>query len=245
MLINERQNKILEFLKKNKTAYVKALARALYVSEATVRRDLNEMQKSGLIERSHGGAILPDNADEISMFVRMNKNAKEKELAATNALKHLPDFKTVFVDSSSTALALAERMDLNFKTVVTNSLLSAMQLSKKQNVNLILLGGNVQYNTNSATGSWTARLVREFSFDLMLSSCAAVNENGVFERSLEQKEIKLAAFERSKTRILIVDSSKFSDVASYRMTGVDSYAFIATDKKPPEALLTAGVKILF
>ena len=128
MLTSERQNKILEFLRRNKTAVVKNLAASFYVSEATIRRDLKEMQAMGLIERSHGGAVLPENAEEVSIFVRIGKNAKEKERAATNALKILPEFtfKSVFVDSSSTALALAERMDLSYKTVVTNNLQTAM-----------------------------------------------------------------------------------------------------------------------
>ena len=160
----------MDFLKEHKTAYVRELAHSLYASEATIRRDLAELKKMGLIERSHGGAVLPENADEISMFVRINKNAREKERAASVALKILPDFKTVFIDSSSTALALAARMDLSFKTVVTNNLQTAMQLSKKPNVTLILLGGSVQFNTNSATGSWTTRQLEDFSFDLMLSS---------------------------------------------------------------------------
>lgn len=92
MLTNERQNKIMDFLKEHKTAVVRELAASLYVSEATVRRDLKEMQKMGLIERSHGGAILPENAEEVSIFVRMNKNAKEKERAATNALREMARF---------------------------------------------------------------------------------------------------------------------------------------------------------
>ena len=155
MLTTERQNMIMDYLKEHKTAVVRKLAASLYVSEATVRRDLKELQKMGLIERSHGGAVHPENAEEISIFVRISKNAKEKERAATNALKILPDFpfRSLFIDSSSTALALAGRMDLSYKTVVTNNLQTAMQLSKKNNSTLILLGGNVQFNTNSATGS--------------------------------------------------------------------------------------------
>ena len=70
MAINERQNEILRTLKESKTASVNALAKALYVSEATIRRDLAEMKSMGLIERSHGGAILPENAEEISIFFR-------------------------------------------------------------------------------------------------------------------------------------------------------------------------------
>ena len=143
MALTERQNEILKILKDHKKADVSTLAKDLYVSEATIRRDLAEMQSMGLIERSHGGALLPENAEEISLFFRMEKNANEKERAATKALLHIPSFKSVFIDSSSTALALAERLDLNFKTVVTNSLPTALQLSKKPNLNLILLGGSV------------------------------------------------------------------------------------------------------
>ena len=76
MILTERQNSILKTLKANRTANVKWLAKTLYVSEATIRRDLKEMQSLGLLERSHGGAILPENSAEISMFVRMQKNAK-------------------------------------------------------------------------------------------------------------------------------------------------------------------------
>ena len=99
MAINERQNEILRTLKESKTASVNALAKALYVSEATIRRDLAEMKSMGLIERSHGGAILPENAEEISIFFRMEKNANEKERAATKALPHIPPVKSLFIDS--------------------------------------------------------------------------------------------------------------------------------------------------
>lgn len=234
MALNERLNEIMRILKENRTANVKELAKSLYVSEATVRRDLAEMKSLGLIERSHGGAILPENAEEVSIFVRMNKNAKEKELVATNALPHIPNFHSVFIDSSSTALALAERMDLSFKTVVTNNLQTAINLSKKRDVNLILLGGNVQFNTVSATGSWTARQIEEFSFDLMLCSCASIVGESAFERSLEQKEIKLSAFKRSAKRILLVDRTKFEIRESYRFADLSQFDLIVSDAKPPK-----------
>jgi DeoR/GlpR family transcriptional regulator of sugar metabolism len=229
MAENERHNIILSILKENKRANVKELAAKLYVSEATVRRDLSEMQKLGLLKRSHGGAILPDNAEEISIFVRMSKNAKEKEHAASNALALMPEFRSVFVDSSSTALALAERMDLSFKTVVTNNLQTAMQLSRKRNINLIILGGSVQYNTVSATGSFTARQIEEFSFDLMIASCAAVIDGEVYERSLEQKEIKAAAMKRSKLHLLVYDKTKHSEYGAYKLASLSDFEIVATD----------------
>lgn len=221
----------MDVLKEKKSVNVRELALSLFVSEATVRRDLTEMQKLGLIERSHGGAILPDNADEISIFVRMNKNAKEKERAATNALPYIPEFRSVFIDSSSTALALALRMELSYKTVVTNSLQTAIMLSKKKDINLIILGGSVQYNTVSSTGSFTVRQIEDFSFDLMISSCASVQGKEVLERSLEQKEIKTAAMKRSKHCILVFDSSKYDEYGAYKLAELSDFDLVATDLK--------------
>ena len=245
MALSERQNEILRRLKENKTANVNELAKDLFVSEATIRRDLAEMKSMGLIERSHGGALLPENAEEISIFFRMEKNASEKERAATKALPYIPTFKSLFIDSSSTALALAERIDLSYKTVVTNNLQTAVQLSKKPNLNLILLGGNVHFNTNSATGSWTARQLEDFFFDLMISSCAAVIGNEAFERSLDQKEIKRAAFLRCKQRILLIDHTKFTAHGTYRLAALSDYDLVVTDAPPPEPIDLSGVKLIY
>ncbi|MBQ9714469.1 MAG: DeoR/GlpR transcriptional regulator [Clostridia bacterium] len=245
MALTERQNEILKRLRESKSAGVSTLAKEFYVSEATIRRDLAEMKSMGLIERSHGGALLPENADEISIFFRMEKNASEKERAATKALMHIPPFKSVFIDSSSTALALAERIDLSFKTVVTNNLQTAIQLSKKPNITLIMLGGNVHFNTNSATGSWTARQLQDFSFDLMISSCAAIIGTEVFERSIEQKEIKRVAFERCKKRILLIDHTKFTSNGTYRLSALSDYDLVVTDAAPPADLDLSNVKLVY
>lgn len=245
MALNERQDTILQTLKEHKSASVKKLAKLLFVSEATIRRDLQEMQSMGLIERNHGGAILPEHADEISIFFRMQKNPKEKERVATKALSHIPPFRSVFIDSSSTALALAERMDLSFKTVVTNNLQTAIQLSKKPNLHLILLGGTVQFNTNSATGSWTARQLNDFSFDLMISSCAAVIGSESFERSLEQKEIKRVAFEHCKKRVILIDHTKFEAHGTYRLAALAEYDLVVTDVAPPETLEVGNSKLVY
>lgn len=245
MGINERHNVILSILKDKKRANVSELARMLFVSEATVRRDLTEMQKLGLVERSHGGVLLSDNADEVSIFVRMNKNAREKEQVASNALPYIPDFRSVFIDSSSTALALAERMDLSFKTVVTNNLQTAIMLSGKKDINLIILGGSVQYNTVSSTGSFTARQIEEFSFDLMITSCSAVNGEEVYENSIEQKEIKLSAMRRSKVKLLIFDGEKYSSYGAYKLANLKDFDIVVSDRKHPDEKIENQVKIIY
>ena len=244
-MLNERHEAIINILKETRKAGVGELAKRLFVSEATIRRDLAEMKQMGLIERGHGQALLPDRAEEVSLFIRMNENAKEKEKAAASALGDLPDFHSVFIDSSTTALALAQRMDLRFKTVVTNGLQTALLLSKKKDVNLILLGGGVQYNTASATGSWTVRQLGDFCFDLMISSCAAIRNDEVLERTMEQREIKHAAMLRSRYRVLVVDHFKFEASGTYRLGILHDYDLIATDEVPPKALLEKNIPFVY
>lgn len=245
MAFTERQDEILKILKGNKRAGVTELSKLLFVSEATIRRDLSEMQSMGLVERSHGGARLPDNSEEISMFFRMEKNATEKERLATKALPYIPPFKSVFIDSSSTAFALSERMELSGKTVVTNSLQAAIQLSKKPNVTLVLLGGTVQFNTTSSTGSWTARQLGDFNFDLMISSCSAVQGGVAYERSLDTREIKRKAFERSSKRMLLIDHTKFSAHGTYAFEPLSSYDLVCTDAPPPLVYDDGSIKFIY
>ena len=234
MATNERHNHILSMIKNQKSVTVGELTERLFVSEATVRRDLSEMQRLGLIERTHGGAVISSNAEEISHFVRIVKNAKEKEYIACRALERLPHFHSVFIDGSSTALALAERMNLEHKTVVTYNLQTALQLSKKPNVNLIMLGGAVHYNTASATGAWTAKQVNEFCFDLLVSSCSAIRGDEVLENAADQKEIKQNAIQKSEFKILLADHTKFCSSAIYRSSLLSDYDLVITDRAPSD-----------
>jgi len=232
MILNERHKEILSVIKTRKNVSVKELSSTLFVSEATVRRDLTEMQRLGLLERTHGGAVVSGNAEEISHFVRIVKNAKEKEIIASHTLSLLPQYSSIFIDGSSTALALAERMNLEHKTVITYNLQTALQLSKKSNVNLIILGGSVHYNTASALGSWTVQQVNEFHFDLLINSCGAIHENEVLEPTTDQKMIKQNALKKSTFKILLADHSKFSRIAPYCSSTLSDYDLIVTDQAP-------------
>lgn len=246
MFTSDRIDGILEYLKKNKSASVEQLAEMFYASEATIRRDLKEMQRMGLIERSHGGAVYYESAEEISIFVRREKNAKEKELTATIALKRLPDFQSVFIDNSSSCLALAQRLNLANKTVITNGLQIASELSRKENVNIIMPGGEVHYNTNSVTGSMTCDAMRRFSVDLMLSSCAAITGGRTYEHSLDTMQLKRRAFEISRMRYLLVDSSKLSLNATYCTRDASDYDAVITNASDEQAaaLRASGARVL-
>ncbi len=237
MFIDKRRKEIENLLKENGQASVKEISKLLSVSEATVRRDLTELKKQGIVQRSHGGAVLTMNGSEISIFARINKDAKEKEIVAYKTMDILPKFNTVFIDSSSTALALFERLDLSFKTVVTNNLQTALTLCKKKDVNLILLGGNVKFNNVSTVGGITLNELSEFYFDLTVCSCSSIKETGAYETSIEQSKIKKKALQNSDKKILVVDNSKFHTSGSFKVANLLEFDYIVTDKKPSERFL--------
>lgn len=234
MSYKQRSMEIIEFLKEHKTATVEQLAQLLYVSEATVRRDLTEMQRNGQIERSHGGAILSEGTDELSIFIRQTKNAKEKMKAVSIALKHLPDFQTVFIDNSSTCLALVERMSLSHKTVVTNGLQIAMRVAHNDDVTLIVPGGEIKGNTTAVTGGMTLETLNDFRFDLALLSCSAINNDGCYERSLDSMLIKRTAIEKSKHSIAIFDKTKLDESFPFLTAPLSSYDMLITDASDEE-----------
>lgn len=230
----ERSFEILKYLKTHKRATVEDLAQTLYVSKATIRRDLHELQKAGQIERSHGGAIFSEGTDELSIFVRQAKNAKEKIQAVTIALKYLPDFQTVFIDNSSTCLALANRLNLSHKTVVTNGLHMAINVYRQADVSLILLGGEMRGHTTAVMGGMTLSNLRDFRFDLALLSASAVDTEGSYELALDAMQIKRAAISQSKKKILIFDQTKVNQCSPYRTAELGVYDALITDAEDGE-----------
>ena len=227
MNLTERQKSILAILKRWRTASVGKLAKTLGVSDASIRRDLIEMQTLGFLDRTHGGAVIAEGAEETSLFLRINENAAEKEQAAANALPHLPRFDSVFFDGSTTALALAARMDLAGKTVMTTNLQTALQLSEREGVRVMVPGGTV--TAGSVAGSWTNSQLPEFEFDLLICSCSALTLDGAYETSLDLRELKRIAFAHAQKHVLVLDRSKLHKTAGYFLSPLSGFDLIVFD----------------
>ena len=224
-----RQNEIINYLKEKKHARISDISKHIFVSDATIRRELTELEKLGLVKRDHGGAVILESADEISIYVRQKLGTDEKESTSQIAAGRLPEFKTVFIDNSSTALIYSSRINFAYKTVVTNGLMLAMQLSSKPDVHVIVLGGNLDYNTTSMTGYTAINTLREMHFDLSICSCTSLSEYGSFESSIDQCEIKRTAMKNSKKRVLIADRTKFQGNAMYHTATLTDYDAVFTN----------------
>ena len=250
MLTEERQNSILEILKKEKTATVHALARQLYVSEATIRRDLTEMEMNGLLRRSHGGAVLLErDAGEPSFFVRKEENATEKRAIAQAVLPHLVHDRTFFLDASSTVRTLATVWDTAGKTLITTGIETALLFSRQKDVEIILPGGGVHYLSGAVCGVLTLRQLEDFRADVFLCSCGGISSDGALtESTIEHGEIKASMLRRAKKNILLVDHTKFSRFRTYAYAKLQDFDMLVTDEMPPDAIVElcrlSGVEIV-
>lgn len=228
-MLTYRQNEIMEFLQGRKYAKVQEIAKHVHASDSTIRRELTALMKLGLLERSHGGAISFNTANEINIAVRREYDTKDKHETVLIARNYLPDFNSVFIDNSSTALLLARTINFTNKIVVTNGIMLALELSQKENVQVYLAGGNLKGSSTSTSGGYCINFVSNFHYDLMLCSCAAISPKGAFETSIEQLDIKRAAMRNSTSKILLVDKNKLMNTAPYRTAELSDFSAIVTN----------------
>lgn len=234
MLSLERQAAILQVLKERGCATVDYLGKRLYVSNATVRRDLADMEARGLLKRVRGGAALPEGGgNDAPLLLRETKNQEKKNAIAALAVELLRDSAIVFLDSSSTVTALARRMgDLQNLTVLTSGIVTLGILNDAAPARLLSCGG-VLRNQSSFTGASAIRTIEAFHADFFFFSCCGFSpEFGSTEAEEENAAVKRAMLANARTRVLLCDSTKFGQDYLCRMCGLEQIDYILTDRRP-------------
>lgn len=233
---NERFNEIRILLTENKSVTVNELAKNLFVSPATVRRDLTEMEKQGLLKRTHGGAILNQNTDEESAFsARKQKNQSEKRRIAAVCIELLHGNSTLFLDGSSSVNCLVPFLSRYPQiNAVTNGVHTAIELSKLENLNVHIAGGELKNFGNSTLGNRTISFLQDFYFDFAVLSCSGLTADGIFtDGNSEQSAIKKLVAKNSAKVIMLVDSSKFGLTFMNKNFDLNAVDYIITDATPP------------
>jgi len=250
MLISERHQKIMDILQKEKAASIKKLMAALFISEATLRRDLTKMEQKGLIKRTYGGAtIIESIANESSILVREQKQIKEKRKIAVHALNLIKDNNSYFVDSSSTVGHLLYRFN-NFKdiTVITNGLNNAAILMQTSSAHVYITPGMVNTKTNSILGADTIEYINKFNCNAFLFSCGGITLEGITEANPEQSLVKREMLKKSQLHILLADYTKFNKIFLCRSCGFEDIDYLITDRIPnhkfQDILAKADVRLI-
>lgn len=246
----ERRESIIKIISREKSVSVNDLAKRVYASPATIRRDLNELEKLGLVKRFHGGVILTGRENnEMSFLVREHENVHGKKKIAEAAAQFIKSPSSIFLDSSSTASMLVPVLSrFHSLTVFTTGLKTAILLSKTS-ARIYMPGGLVNSRYSSLAGADTNAYLDGVFADVVFVSCKGIHEEGgVTELSQEQAMIKKTVLKNAKRKILLCDSSKFGLKATFKVADFSAFDCIITNHEPPEELKRkledAGCKII-
>jgi len=255
MLLDDRKSKILELLSEGRVVSVKEMSKKLYVTEATIRTDLDTLAELGKVVRIHGGAIIIENRiiQEYTYQTRKNLHSQSKKEIGILASGLVSSQDSVLLDSSTTVLAmtheLRNREDLKDVTVIPTGIWTAMEMMGYNNFNVLLPGGYLRHTTGSITGLPT----RDFFNGLIiqkafLGSWGVSSKNGLTDTHLLEIELKKNIISHVKEIIVLVDGSKFNQSGLAVYASINQVAKIITDRTAPvneiKKIRKMGVEVL-
>lgn len=230
------------------------VAREIGISDMTVRRDLEVLERDGLVQRSHGGAVpMPQAAaviqTEPSYASRAQVNPDAKRRIAAAAAELVGSYQAIGLDAGSTAAYLAaELADRQALEIVTNSLQTILAMPQPIMPEVFLLGGRLRPREGSLCGGITRHQLSGHWLDRFFLGVCGIDENGVYDYSPEDTEVKTIFMQQSKVVTALCDSSKFGRKSFVRICSFDALHSIVTDAPlPPEidaAARAAGVEII-
>jgi DeoR/GlpR family transcriptional regulator of sugar metabolism len=223
------------------------------VSDMTIRRDLLALEDKGMLVRTHGGAVGIGrrevfDATEPAFSSRRRQNAAAKAAIARAAAQLIGVRESIGIDVGTSTLALAEeiagRQDI---TVFTSNLYAAAVLGRRS-CPVHVLGGLVRGPELSVVGSNPIKQIRQFYVVKLFLGVSGVIEDGFFDYSPEDTEIKRVFIEQSDEVIVLCDSSKFDHRSASKVCDLGRVATLVTDSPPPrhlaDALARVNVKIV-
>jgi DeoR/GlpR family transcriptional regulator of sugar metabolism len=232
MLPIERRTEILRLVRKHKAVKVNELSEQFEVTEETIRRDLDKLDKEGFLKKTYGGAVLQSLVSEDeSYYDREKVNIEQKRMIASYASQLIEDGETVFIDMSSSSMEVIKSIDPSKKvTVITNSISALKELSQLSHINLIGIGGTLEKTTLSMEGPMALKSIDNYYADKTLFSVRAISrERGVMDTRDQSAEIKKRMIDNAKQSILVADASKFDRSAMVRIIGMKDIDMVITE----------------
>ena len=234
MLGIERRQLIVEKLRRDQKVFVSDLSDTLAVTQETIRRDLEKLENQGLLQRSHGGAVMvmPGNED-LSFARRTADNFNLKQKIAKKAAGLVSDGSSLMVDSSSTVLALFEMLrNKKDLTVITNSI-KILHDYAGADLNLISSGGSLRAHSLSLVGTTACRTLATYNVDLAIFSCKGLDRiHGISESNEPEAVIKQVMTKQARNRVLLADHSKFDQRVFAKTLDFAEIDYVITDAEP-------------
>ena len=243
MLADERQSRIIELLREEGTVYTSDLVNRFQTSRETIRRDLSELEQKGALKKVYGGATGTEASSGGRPSVlapyekRIRENLSDKESVAEAVLPFIREGMAIALDSSTTNLVIFRRLRKEFHNlhIITNSLPIAEELGERDEIEVVMLGGNLDRKEHCALGQVTLGQLRNYHADLYFMSCCGVTlRSGITDIGEGELQVKQAMMEMAERTILVCSHVRFGRETLLRVCGTNAVSLIVTDGNLPE-----------
>jgi len=217
------------------------LAQTLGVAVQTIRRDLRGLCNAGLLERVHGGAVLPLGVRNVGYDDRRGLNRDAKQRIAQRAAQLIPDHATLFLNIGTTteavARALRHHRDL---MVVTNNLNVANILAAHDSCDVVVAGGRLRRADGGLVGDLAALAIARFKVDFAIIGASAVDPEGdLLDFDPEEVRVSRQIIDAARARMVVADASKLTRKAPVRIASLSEVEHFVTDRIPSERIVNA------
>lgn len=251
MTPESRVTLILETIHRTGRVSVDKLATKLQTSAATIRRDLSELERRGLLKREHGSAVavepvVHDSFRQDSSFQeQIRRMVDEKKKIGIAAARLIKPGQTIALAAGTTTTHIARSLPpLEKVTVVTNTLNIALELARRDDIKIFVTGGFLHGGWFSLAGPNTLAAIREMYFDQVFLSVTGIHpERGLTDSHPEEAAINRVLLKQSRRKIVVADHTKFSIVANNFICGLKDVDLILTDTGASERKLAPYRKL--
>ncbi len=226
----DRKIKLLNIINEEKKISVVDLAEKLCVSQVTIRKDLDELEKRGLLEREHGFAVALNNDD---LSNRLAHNYSIKSRIAKAAASDILDGEVLMIESGSTCSLFAEQIckQRNSAKIITNSVFISNFIREYTNVNVTILGGEYQKQSQVNIGPLTSICASQYKVDKLFIGADGFDENyGLTGLNMMRVDTVQKMSESAKKIIVLCDSEKFGRISIVKLFPFERIHCIYTDK---------------
>ncbi len=249
--VAERRQEILARVNRDGRASVADLSQAFGVSEVTIRADLQALAESGLVLRTHGGAIpMTAGLQYLSFSLRRQQQVQEKAHIGAAAAALIADGDAIILDSSSTALAIAQNLkNRRYLTVITNGLAIAQELLDATGVTVVVIGGTLRRDTASLVGIAGLEMVRRFNVQRGFFGAHGITlAEGLTDVSADEADVKRPLVAMCRQVVAVLDATKWGRAGIASFAEVSQIHTIITDNRAPADLVAAvravGVQVV-
>lgn len=247
MLKKQRFDVILKEINTKGAATLKELSILIKASESSIRSDIVELDKKGLLRRVHGGAYSINKSidySDIKYELRSQLEIDAKIKIAEKANEFILENFLIFIDSGTTTFELVKKINANNVTIVTNSITVANELKNNSKITTFLVGGQIKKNTSNVIGSLAIENISNFNFDIgFFGANGYSNDLGFSTPEINESMLKKAAVLKCKIAYFLVDKTKINETSRYVFATKKNNVVLITNYQKDDIEIKKVIKV--